>query len=233
MMKHLKWIAAAGLLVASGVANAQFSSTVTAATEYDFRGISQSAKDPALQASVDYAFESGFAVGAWASNIDYGDGVDGDIELDIYASYTGAINEKLGWTAGIVYYAFPGSDDIGEYPEIYAGLNFGPVSVKQWFTDNLYDSDESAWYTEANATFPLPNNFSILAHVGYSYGDAWDALGEELFDYSVGVGYQLGNFALALKYTGTDADDTKVTDDVFNTEGRVFFSVSTTFPWGD
>ena len=41
-------------------------------SDYDFRGFSQSAKDPALQGSADYAFgESGFSIGAWASNVDF------------------------------------------------------------------------------------------------------------------------------------------------------------------
>jgi uncharacterized protein (TIGR02001 family) len=230
-MTPFKGLMAAGLLLASAAANAQFSSTWTAASEYDFRGVSQSAKDPALQGSVDYAFSNGFAVGAWASNVDYGP-IDGDVELDLYASYTGAINDALSWTTGITYYAFP-SSDIPDYPEIFVGLNYNQFSFKQWYTNDLFGTDESAWYTEANATFPLPANFSLLLHAGYSYGDAFDTFGEDLFDYSVGVGYALGKFNLALKYTGTNADDTKIEDDLFNNEGRVFFSVATTFPWKD
>ena len=61
-----------------------FSSTVTGVSDYDFRGVSLSATDPALQASVDFAADSGFYAGAWVSNIDYGSAIDGDIELDLY-----------------------------------------------------------------------------------------------------------------------------------------------------
>jgi uncharacterized protein (TIGR02001 family) len=230
-MTPFKGLVAAGLLLASGVANAQFSSTWTAASEYDFRGFSQSAKDPALQASADYAFSQGFAIGAWASNIDF-EPADGDVELDLYGSYTGAINDTLAWTAGITYYAYPGSDDIDNYTEIFLGLNAGPVQFKQWYSNDLYNLGDSAWYTEANATFPLPANFSILAHAGYSWGDYWkDQFGTEVFDYSVGVGYALGNFNFALKYTGTD--DESIESDVGNNEGRVVFTVATTFPWKD
>ncbi len=61
-MKSMKTLALViGLLGLSGVSQAQFSSTWTAVSDYDFRGFSQSAKDPALQASADYAFaDSGF-----------------------------------------------------------------------------------------------------------------------------------------------------------------------------
>ncbi len=72
-MKSMKTLAlVTGLLALSGVSQAQFSSTWTAVSDYDFRGFSQSAKNPALQASADYAFgESGFSMGAWASNVDF------------------------------------------------------------------------------------------------------------------------------------------------------------------
>jgi uncharacterized protein (TIGR02001 family) len=231
-MLPLKSLLAAGLLLASGLANAQFSSTWTVANEYDFRGFSQSAKDPALQGSLDYAFGNGFAIGAWASNIDF-EPLDGDVELDLYANYTGAINDDTAWTAGVVYYAYPGSDDIGEYPEFFVGLNYGAFQFKQWYSDKLYDIDSGA-YTEANATFPLPNNFSITAHAGYSWGDYWDSAGGEIFDYAVGVGYTYGKFNFSLKYTGTDASGAqKITSDVGNNEGRIVFAVSTTFPYGD
>ena len=117
-MKSIKTLAlVTGLLALSGVSQAQFSSTWTVVSDYDFRGVSQSAKDPALQGSADYAFgDSGFSVGAWASNVDFSP-FDGDIELDLYANYAGKINDTFSWTAGLTYYSYPGSDDLGEYAE--------------------------------------------------------------------------------------------------------------------
>jgi uncharacterized protein (TIGR02001 family) len=227
------------LLAAQGV-HAQFSSTLTLTNDYDFRGFSQSAKDPALQGSLDYAFANGFAVGAWASNVDFGPEVDGDIELDVYANYTGAINDTTSWVAGLVYYLYPGSDEsdtqaaIGEYPEYFVGLNTGPLAFKQWYANDLYDTGEDGYYTEGNATVELPQEFSLLLHAGYSWGDLWDLVGGEIFDYSVGLGYDVRNFSLSLKYTGTDASgDQKITTDESNNEGRIVFAVSTTLPWGE
>ncbi len=86
-MKSIKNLALViGLLALSGVSQAQFSSTWTAVSDYDFRGFSQSGEKPALQGSADYAFgDSGFSIGAWASNVDFGKGNDGNVELDLYA----------------------------------------------------------------------------------------------------------------------------------------------------
>ena len=108
------------------------------------------------------------------------------------------------------------------------------VRYKLWYSNDFggdtTDGDTSGIYVEANATFPLPGNFSFLLHAGLSTGDYWDDIaGDDVIDYSAGVGYDVGNFSLALKYVDTETD--VVTDDVFNNEGRVIFTIATTFPW--
>jgi uncharacterized protein (TIGR02001 family) len=231
-MKLIKTLAlVTGLLALSGVSQAQFSSTWTAVSDYDFRGFTQSAKDPALQGSADYAFgSSGFSMGAWASNVDFGPGNDGDIELDIYAGYVGKINDTFSWTAGFTRYNYPSSDDVGEYFEYYGGFNAGNFGFKQWWTNALFDGPSSAQYTEANYTQPLGDKMSLAFHAGYAWGDAWD--NHELVDYAVQFNYTAGNFTLFGKFTGTDASgEDKITSDANNNEPRFLVGVMTTFPW--
>ncbi len=230
-MKSIKTLAlVTGLMAISGVSQAQFSSTWTLVSDYDFRGFSQSAKDPALQGSADYAFgDSGFAVGAWASNVDFAP-ADGDIEHDLYAGYTGSINDTFSWNAGVVYYGYPSSDDLGEFFEIYAGFSAGNFGFKQWYTDNLFDLDVDGLYSEVNYTQPLGEKFSLAFHLGYAYGDAWEDI--ETTDYAVQLNYAAGNFNIFGKFTGTEGD-LEVTSDENNNEARFLVGVSTTFPWGD
>src|SRR3954447_22892927 len=112
-MKSMKNLALViGLLALSSVSQAQFSSTWTAVSDYDFRGFSQSEKDPALQGSADYAFgNSGLSVGARAASVGFSP-FDGDIELELYANYVGKINDTFSWTAGVTRYMSPGSDSV-------------------------------------------------------------------------------------------------------------------------
>lgn len=232
-MKLSQGVAAVLLLVSGAAAHAELSGTVGVVSDYDFRGISLSAKDPALQGSIDWAAESGFYVGAWGSNIDYGQGVDGDIEIDLYAGYAGETEAGLGWDVGLVYYTYPGSDDISDYPELYGALSYKWFEFKQWYSNDLSGTDLDGWYTEGNASFELPANFGLNLHLGYNYGDAFDDT--EYMDYSIGVAYTLGNFDLELKWVDNDLSNGDILysrDDVFNSEGRAIFSVSTTFPWG-
>jgi uncharacterized protein (TIGR02001 family) len=225
-----------GLLAISGVSQAQFSSTWTAVSDYDFRGFSQSAKDPALQGSVDYAFESGVSVGAWASNVDFGDGNDEDLELDVYVNYAGKINDTFSWTTGATWYDYPTGDDTDGYWEAYLGFNAGAFSFKQWYADDFYAlaDAQTALYTEGNYTVAIGEKFSLAFHVGYSWGDYWEDADAETVDYAVQGNYSAGNFTIFAKFTGTDSSGaTKITDDVFNNEPRVLVGVMTTFPWGD
>jgi uncharacterized protein (TIGR02001 family) len=231
-MKQVKILSAAVLLALAGTANAGVTATVTATNDYDFRGFSQSATDPALQGSVDYAHDSGWYIGAWASNVDFGDTVDVDFEVDLYTGFTGKINESASWDAGIVYYAYPDESDF-DYIEVYGGVTVGMFKGKLYYSNDFAGLDESAFYLDTNASIPLPNNFSINLHLGYSSGDAIELVaGDDYADYSVGVGYTISNFNLGLKYVDNNAD-VEIEDpiEVFNNEGRVVFTVSTTFPW--
>ncbi|TFG87853.1 MAG: hypothetical protein E4H19_00800 [Chromatiales bacterium] len=250
------------LVAATGTAQAEVSSTITIASDYDFRGITQNGLDPAFQASLDWEGESGLYAGLWGSNIDFGeDGfgapededyiapVDLNVEVDLYLGYAGSITEDLGYDVGATYYKYLGDDDNGlndfDYFEAYAGVDWKILSTKLWYAWDYGNSGESAWYLEGNAAIPLPLEFSFDLHAGYNGGDYWDtpevSFGEEFIDWSVGLSRSLGRFDLAVKYIdGSDLKDydcsrssVECLDDVFSSESKVFASVSTTFPWTD
>lgn len=238
-----------GLLGVAGATQAGVSSTWTATNDYDFRGISQSAGDPAIQASIDYAADAGWYVGAWASNIDFGVPSDSeldnpDFEFDLYAGFTKTLDSGLSYDVGGIYYTYPQETDF-DYLEVYGGLGYtakSGLSVKGKFFyspdfgGKSTDGNTSAEYLSGDLSVPLPAGFSFLAHAGYSFGDYWDKLkdagaGDKYFDWAAGVGYTAGNFNLALKWI--DGSDLKESDGAqyFSSEARAVFTVATTFPW--
>lgn len=214
---------AALALLGSGLANAEISSTWTLTSDYDWRGLTQTQEDPALQASIDWADDSGWYIGAWASNVDFGPG-DPSYEVDLYTGFSGGDEDGLGWDVGFQYYAYPEESDFN-FPEIYGGLSYGMFSGKLWYSNDFGGTDESSFYLQGDAAVPLPANFTLDLHVGYSDGDGIEAAYgvSNYFDYSVGASYSIEKFDLSLKYVDTDIDDAE-TD-------RLIFSVSTTFPW--
>jgi uncharacterized protein (TIGR02001 family) len=236
-MKNVKWLVASVALAVAGVANAgDLSMTVTATSDYDFRGVTQTAQDPALQLSVDWAAENGLYVGAWGSNVDFGDCCDENVELDLYAGFAGGDEEGLTYDVGGVYYMYPGADDL-DYPEIYAGVAYGMFDAKLWYSWDFFALDEDAYYIEGNMNVPLPAEFGLALHVGYSDGTVFDDFEgyESYFDYSVGITRSFGGFDFELKWV--DGSDWKALDgtpgDVLSSEARVILSVSTTLPWAE
>ncbi len=236
-MRQVRILATLGMLAAAAAAQAEVSSTWTLTNDYDFRGASQSAKDPAVQASIDWADESGWYIGAWASNVDFGPAADIDYEVDLYTGFSGGDEEGLGWDVGFVYYAYPDDSDVN-YPEIYGKISYGLFSGALFYSNDYVGSSENAIYVTGDVGVPIADTgFSVIAHAGYNFGDFWDqGDGSEYIDWSIGGSYTVGNFDLALKWVDTTLDEGDFwfsSDDVNNTEGRVVFTISTTFPWGD
>jgi len=230
-MKLTHGLAAVALSLAALTAQAEVTGTAGVYSDYNWRGITQTAQDPALQGSIDYAHDSGFYIGAWGSNVDFGDCCDENVEVDIYTGFR--FGETLTWDFGLVYYTYPSADDL-DYPEIYVGLGWEWLSGKISYSDDFGNVDESAFYYEANAAYDLPANFGINAHLGYSDGDAIDLLYDDSYmDWAVGVTYDWSNFTFGLKYAdGSDLEKLDGTeDDVNSSEGQVIFSITTAFPW--
>jgi uncharacterized protein (TIGR02001 family) len=232
-MKLTHALAAVALSLTALTAQAELSGTAGVYSDYNWRGISQTSQDPALQGSIDYAHDSGFYLGAWGSNVDFGDCCDENVEIDIYTGFR--FGETVTWDLGLVYYTYPGADDL-DFPEIYVGVGYEWLSGKISYSNDFGNYDESAFYYEANAAYELPANFGINAHLGFSDGDGIEAAygQDNYFDWAVGVTYDWSHFTFGLKYAdGSDLEtlDGTLPDDVSNSEGVAIFSVSTAFPW--
>ncbi|MDO9216787.1 MAG: TorF family putative porin, partial [Lacisediminimonas sp.] len=155
MIKRVAALAAAALCAvasaqapapASGDAAAPASPhTVTGnfglASDYRFRGISQSWGLPAVQGGVDYTHASGFYLGNWNSSVSsnsYNNGAS--LEVDLYGGYRFEPVKDLTVDVGALVYVYPGArlnsapgTPTGEKydnTELYVGLTQGPFTAK-------------------------------------------------------------------------------------------------------
>ena len=72
----------------ASTANAgEWSANASMTNNYIWRGLTQSENEAAVQGGIDYAGDSGFYMGTWASNVNYGGGDTFSYEHDIYAGY--------------------------------------------------------------------------------------------------------------------------------------------------
>ena len=213
--------------LAQGQGNEAISANLAVTTDYVFRGYTQAGEDPAVQGGVDWADESGWYLGTWASNIDFGPGDDASMEVDLYGGYAWEAND-VSYDIGLIYYAYPGADSDSGYDffEAYAGLGYEldavSLSGAVHFTPDNFGETGTGWYVTGGLSRNLSDALSVDANVGFS--QVTEDFGEDYLDWNVGLSYSVSLLSFDLRYHDTDAPDCEGSCDA-----RVVLSVSTGF----
>lgn len=207
MRTALACAAAVAVLLTAGAASAQDTPEVAwnlgVTSDYVFRGYSQTSEDPAIFGGVDVTVGS-FYAGAWASNVDFGD--DTDAEIDIYGGYR---TEASGFAVdvgvvGYLYTSAPAGADY-DYAEFKASASraFGPVTLGAavYWSPDFFGADEEATYVEANAAFSPAAQWTVSGAVGHQALD----VNADYATWNAGVAYAVtDNVAIDVRYHDTD-----------------------------
>lgn len=236
MMK--KTLLAGALLAGSTAAMAEISGNISLATDYVFRGVSQTNEDPAIQGGFDWSHASGFYLGAWGSNVEFdenagsfpGESVnEASIEIDYYGGFANSFSSGLGYDVGGIYYSYPGSSGSLDYDyyEFYGGLGWTfnetwSTSGKISYSPEFFGDTGSAWYFEAGLDVALPAEFALSGHVGYQTINDTDP--DNYLDWSAGVTKALWGVDLGLTAYGTNGNGSDLNGDLADT--RAVFSIS-------
>ncbi|MDA8129194.1 MAG: TorF family putative porin [Betaproteobacteria bacterium] len=194
-------------------------------SNYVFRGISQTAGDPAIQGGFDYAHSSGFYLGTWGSNVSWLTGfqryTSGSMELDLYGGYRKTIGD-FSYDLGAIRYMYPGSKNGGGLPGAWTSEAYVAAGWK-WFTAKYsYALSDSVFGVGPNANgsyyFDLSGNLPV-GDTGLSLGAHWGTFhfknvsAANYDDWKIGASYDLGKLGrlgngvtLAVAYTDTNAD---------------------------
>lgn len=233
-------LAATAVLMGPGAALAQTQAPAAAApapdytlaynigvvSDYRFRGLSQSGKDPALQGGIDFTAKNGFYLGTWGSTIHwtqddarvYGlnpgasDSGSNHVEVDLYGGYRGTINPDLSYEVGLLEYWYPanayqnivGSANANTL-EVHGALTYKVFTVK--YSNSLtnifgFANSRNSGYLELAANFDLGNGFSVTPHVGHQ--TISNSPGSDYTDYSLALGKDLGHgLSLSATLVGT------------------------------
>ena len=174
------------------------------ASDYRFRGLSLSGKEPEIMATATIAHESGIYASAWASNVELGSGKADDLEVDWTLGYSRDIG-NITLDVGGIYYSYLGNHTLN-YVEAYGsiGTKVGPADVKVGVAyapsqDNIGNRDNTYVYVSGEVPLgKLP--LSLHGTFGYEHG----AFGDHKKDWIIGVGADLGSgFSATLDYVDT------------------------------
>jgi uncharacterized protein (TIGR02001 family) len=181
-------------------------------SDYRFRGISLSDRDPALQGGITLAHDSGFYAGTWGSSIAGGD-LYGPTEIDLFGGWSGDVAPGTTFDGMVAYYSYPGGNDAAgpaDYFETTAKLthDFGPVEATagasySWRQAALGDGDNGYVFADGAAAIP-GTPVTLKGHAGYTDGAL--APDGDAFDWSFGAETDVGPLTFGVSYVDTDID---------------------------
>lgn len=185
--------ALAGALFTTAPAMAQDEDSASAFTitgsaavvsQYRFRGVSMTEGNPAVQAGITIAHDSGFYLATWGSSIHAGDsaidlddgagainaydaGNYGSLELDVFGGWSGEVASGTTIDVGLLYYIYPDA--------MNHDATFGPVGASGYPEFTGYD-DYDTDYLEPYAS--ISHSFGpALVKVGAAYAWKQSSLG--------------------------------------------------------
>lgn len=192
---------------------AEFSGNVTITSDYSFRGVSQTTRDPAIQGGFDLETESGVYVGTWASNVNFGD--DTSMEWDLYLGWAGDLTDTVSIDVNYVRFEYPSEGDALDYNEFGVSIGVTDFTFGLIYSDEYLAIDDVSWfYPYAEYSLSLPAESSLDFHVGLNVADDNSADDFESFfgddqyvDWSVTYTIPVAGLDLGIGVVGTDIDD--------------------------
>lgn len=176
-----------------------FSFNVGVVSDYVFRGVSQTNEGPALQGGIDYAHDSGFHAGVWASNVDFVDNDGANYEVDLAVGWAHDFNDMLSFDATLVYYGYI-DQSAYEYLELILDLGVGDyLGFQLGYSNDVFNSGETGIYAGVTGNYPLPW-WELTVNGGFGHYDLQDALGDSYNDVNLGFSKPLGPVTVAVNY---------------------------------
>jgi len=214
---------------------------VAGVTDYRFRGVSNSGKDPVVQGYAELQAFDWIYAGVWGTGVDFPNPwtrMDASVEVDFYGGL------RHSWDAfsldvGGLYYYYPGrktgalGQDV-DYWELYAKPTimlggYGAISANAYWTSDYFNSGADALYLSVIPKFNVPVTLGpdIGLYVSAELGRQWIShkttdlpLRWRFRDYTtwnIGGGVTYKAMTFDLRYSDTDLSRS---DCVFNTGAR-------------
>jgi uncharacterized protein (TIGR02001 family) len=200
------------------------------ATDYIFRGQSQTKGEAALQGGFDYAHSNGLYLGTWASNVTELSYTGSNMEWDVYGGYTGSMGD-IAYNVGMLKYYYPGATATPKPDtlEAYAGVTYKSFGLKASY--NLDDyfgvaNTDGTVYWDATYSTEIGSGVTLALHYGQTIATG---TGDDYSDYKVGVSKTISGFNVGLAYSkATNATPTTVGGHDIN-QGTTVLTVGKTF----
>jgi len=213
MSKYLLWFALliSCFTLSTFQSKAEVSVTITGASDYLFNGVSQTDEKPAIQGSIDWSNQHGWYVGSWASNVDFGEGTDA--EIDYYGGFANNLNSDFSYDIGLAHYTYVGGDNSSDYnyTEIYFSLAYQSTQIKAWYTNDYAGTEAGHYIVALSHSLKLTEQVDLTLQVDRSTSldedrFSWDANDDSYLHAKAELGFSWKDIAFTLSAEKTDLD---------------------------
>ena len=181
-----------------------FTFNLTAASNYIFRGVSQTENHPAIFGSTKVTYDQFYAA-AGAENVDFHNGIDAEYDLsagwtpsfdgfnfDLGAIRYGYVNEPTHVSIDTTEIRGTVSHKLGDF-KLGVAVNYAP---------DYFGTKKSGTYFEANASYKITDQLAASGAVGRQAISA----GDSFTTWNMGASYAVTkNLVLDLRYYDTDS----------------------------
>jgi uncharacterized protein (TIGR02001 family) len=210
-----------------------FGAAAALVSDYDYRGVTQSANHPALQLEVDYATDP-LHVEIWTSNVQFGSEqgafAAGHQEVAYSADLTFNKDGWLRYNVGINYATYPGLHPECNYAEVAATATHGPLSSALHYAWDYCEVNPrlGAYYEEINAQWPLgATPLAAVTHAGISWGPYWTFDNNGAYaDYAAGLTGTWGRFTVLVEGINTHGYQSISHGSPLSGKAKLFVSVA-------
>lgn len=185
-----------------------FSSNFTLASNYLFRGVSQTTNLPAVQGGITYTLPVGLYANVWGSNVKFDSTPDANSELDTIVGFRNTYREDLAYDLNFARYNYPGAR-ILNYNEFNSVFNYHFIQAMFSYSGNEYNTHTTGLYYAGGINYTIPaayvlniEDLSILALFGHS--SLSRAAGNSYNDYNISLSKKIKNFTLIAQWTSTN-----------------------------
>ena len=182
---------------------ASVSANVGFATDYIWRGMTQTGEEPAISGGFDYADDSGIYAGIWGSNVNFSEGAGS--ELDVYFGYAFETDSGIGIDISYVDFIYPGD----------TGLDFQEIGIALSYEDLGF-----GYYAGQDGSPDYMDLSYLFGDISFSYGD-YDTFGSNIL---VSYGFGCGEYECSFAYSDFSADSEDLMD-----EDALVFAVGASF----
>ena len=153
------------------------------ASDYIWRGMTQTGEDFAYSGGVDISSDNGTYIGVWGSKVDFGEDDDTGYEVDAYFGYSDESARGVTFDTGYISYNYTGGEDL-DFEEIYVGLGYKWVGLTLSFGLDAAPNN-SEWSVNFGdsgfgVTFGDYDDYGKYTLVGYDFT-------QTVFGFSIGI----------------------------------------------